>query len=94
MSTRYIVVQPLFSVDVADGEPAREPSECLRSPAVSSGPICASEPVGANGQILMTLASLLQKALQNAPQLIAEISTLIALFGGKAPAAATDASNG
>lgn len=39
----------------------------------------------ANGQILAKLAALLQVAIANAPQLIAEITAILALFGAKVP---------
>ena len=40
---------------------------------------------GANGAILAKLDALLQVAIANAPQLISEISAIIAMFGGTVP---------
>ena len=84
MRTRVLVVQPLFSVVLDEsGQPCNE-NETVCTAACSEP---ASPAVGANGQILAKLAAMLQVAIANAPQLIAEISSLIALFGGKAPVA-------
>jgi hypothetical protein len=56
--------------------------EAVASPACSAK---VGEAVGANGQILGVLASLLQKAAAELPTLLPEILSIISLFGSTAP---------
>lgn len=77
MKTQILVVKPMFSVIVDETGDVHEDAPTCEA----HGPLGAG--YEANGQILARLTSLLQNALQNAPQLITEITTLIALFGGK-----------
>ena len=77
MLTKVLVVEPVACYTFESEESPR--------PCCAKGPEAEALTAGyeANGQILAKLAALLQAAIANAPQLIAEISTIIALFGGK-----------
>ena len=68
-------------IEVEEEEPAGE--EVTIGPLATKASAAGFE---ANGQILAKLAALLQTAITNAPELISEISAIIALFGGKLPA--------
>ena len=82
MRTKVLVVQPLFSVVLDEsGQPCTDSEAVCTSAAQPVG-----EAVGANGVIIAKLMTMLQWAMTNAPQLIAEITAILALFGAKVPA--------
>jgi hypothetical protein len=63
-------------------------SALLNLSGSDASPACSAkvgETVGANGQILGVLASLLQKAAAELPTLLPEILSIISLFGSPAP---------